>query len=129
MVQSSVLPDASLFLIDTSGSNVSIPAGGSVILKLFDSSGEVLVAAKSFAWERNGSNITLTDPMAVNQWMDSNGEGADKVRYDIPAFFATSSSENNTFSVKSVYSGDVKASSSYSWASSGGGGCIDCQVN
>lgn len=71
------IPDAHLFVIDTSGTTVRVPMTGNVTLKLADSASGFVFAARTFAWIRSRTELILADPAAVNLWADTNGTGAD----------------------------------------------------
>jgi len=108
--------DAASFIIDTSGSSVTLPAQGNVNIELTSSSTGSIQASRTFAWVRMGTILRLADANAVNAWAQQNGGTADSFKYELLPFYPTGQGANlNTLTTTSKYGGEVQASASTTW--------------
>lgn len=107
--------DAALYTVDVSQSNVTVPAHGSVTIKLVNSSTGSVLASRTFGWTRTGTTIKLSDPSAVNSWAQQNGSGADAVKYQMAAFSTSQNQGLNTLTMTDEYDGQIQASASTTW--------------
>jgi hypothetical protein len=107
--------DAGAFSLDMSDSTVTIPATGSLTVKLINSASGITRASKNFPWKRVGTNIVLTDPNSVNAWAMNNGGDADSVDYDLLPFVTSESNGWNTLAVAANYEGETQAYATTTW--------------
>lgn len=121
--------DAAQFRLDVSQSTVTVPAYGTVVVSLVDSSTNAVTTSSRFSWTRVGNELVLSDPNAVNTWAYANGGTADSVRYALDPFNVALNPGERTFAIASEYEGTTVAASSYTWQPTYGGGCreVACQ--
>lgn len=79
----SVLPDAAMFELDTSGSTIPYPATGNAVLRVKNVATGAISASQTFSWVRTGTVIRVADPNAVNAWIYANVGNGDALSYDL----------------------------------------------
>lgn len=109
--------DAAQWKVALGGSNVSLPANGTVLLKLVDSSANTVVASRIFGWHRSGSVLLLSNPDAVNDWAVANAGPADSIFYETGAFLTSEGTGTNNLVMSDVYENEQLTYAAYSWRS------------
>jgi hypothetical protein len=116
--------DSSSIVMDVSGSNVQWPQTGTLALTIRKRSNHSVLAAKSFGWTRNGSNILLSNPVAVDAWLASSG--ADAAGYQVDYAFQNLTMPaiegSNLVAVDVYQDGVPKATAAVTIPYAGGGG-------
>lgn len=118
--------DAAGVLLDTSGSTITYPSTGTVILSLYNASGSVL-ASKSFPWVLSGTALVFANPAAVNQWESANSNGVTQVNYQLTPFTAGYAAGTNTMSIATTYQGLTLARATSTFSSNTGSRCASCR--
>jgi hypothetical protein len=109
--------DAAQWKVTLGGSNVSVPAYGTVLLKLVDSSAGVTAASRNFGWYRSGSVLLLSNPREVNNWAIANAGTADSIFYETAPFLTSEGTGTNNLVMSDVYENEQLTYSAYSWRS------------
>lgn len=107
--------DAALWVMDVSQSNVTMPATGSVTIKLVNTATGAVRASATFPWTRTGNLVKLANPNAVNTWAAQNGGDADTLTYELAQFQTSQSTGTNTLAVAQKYNGDLLSAASTTW--------------
>lgn len=109
--------DAAQWKVSLSGSNVTVPAYGTVLLKLVESSTNAVVASRTFGWYRSGSVLLLSNPDSVNDWALANAGPADSLFYETGSFLTSEGTGTNNLVMSDVYENEQLTYAAYSWRS------------
>lgn len=109
--------DAAQWKVALGGSNVTLPAYGTVLLKLVDSSTGVTIASRNFGWYRSGGVLLLSNPTEVNNWAMASAGTADSIFYETAAFLTSEGTGTNNLVMSDVYENEQLTYSAYSWRS------------
>ena len=117
--------DISLAKLSTQGSTAPIDGtSGTFVVKLY--LGSQLLAAKSFDWIRNGSDIIAANPSAVNTWI-SGYQNADGFEYGGTVKFDGGSAKSVAVYTTHSYNGRPVFSTTNSFARPLTGGVVTVQ--
>jgi len=102
--------DAASFNVDTTGSTISYPNSGTMVVSLTRSADGAVVASQTFSWIKQGAILVASDPDAINNWAYASAGDADSVSYSLNKFVAGATPGVNTIAATGVYEGVQQAS-------------------
>lgn len=129
MMSSEAVFDAAQFSLDVSGSTVGLPSNGQVTIYLKNSNVGSIQSSRAWAWTRLGSDLVLSNPDAVNEWVLAESGSADSVEYALHPFATTESPDGNILKLSAQYEGTTYASSSSYWEGRPGTGCREARCH
>ncbi len=109
--------DASKFKADMTGSTVGIPSSGLYSITLNNQYGQP-IAQRAFSWSRQGTIISIDDPLAVKNWMSSVSGIVKSVSTNFVTLPVTSQPGINAYMISITYDQTTLGSAGKVWTES-----------